>query len=174
MRFVFVMLLLFGIAEAKRGAGPYIGGGYGESSLKDGGYYSLKESASKGYAVYAGAYINDYLSVELEYVADLDYEKKSGETFACSFTDINTQAHYPFWNKRVDVYAKFGVGNVYKENGKGFTFAYGAGLAYRFNEYFALKAGYDYFDFGLDSDGDDVADRTMALGYLFGSFEVQF
>ena len=174
LRFVLVLLLLFGLAEAKRGAGPYIGGGYGTSSLKDGGFYNLQENNSNGYVLYAGAYINDYLSVELEYVAGLNYEQKQNEeSITHKFIDINTQAHYPFWDKKIDLYAKFGAGYVYK-NSSGHTLVYGAGAAYRLNERYALRMGYNYFDFGIDVSGDGSVDKKMAVGFLFGSFEVQF
>ncbi len=173
LRFILILLLVFCVAEAKRGAGPYIGGGYGTSSLKDGGYYDLKESRSDGYVLYAGAYINDYLSVELEYIADLNYKRNSGETITHKFIDINTQAHYPFWEKRLDLYAKFGAGYVYL-NDSGHTLVYGAGIAYRIDERYTLRIGYDYFDFGIDYTGDGAVDKKVAVGVLFGSFEVQF
>ncbi len=173
MRFVLIVLLLLGVAEAKRGAGPYIGGGYGTSNLKDGGYYDLQESISDGYILYAGAYINDYLSVEFEYIDDLNYERQNGETITHKFIDINTQAHYPFWEKRIDLYAKFGAGYVYL-NDSGHTLLYGAGVAYRINEMYAVRVGYNYFDFGLDDTKDGTVDEKMAVGIFFGSFEVQF
>ena len=173
MRFILILLLFFGAAEAKRGAGPYIGGGYGTSSLKDGGYYELKESRSDGYVLYAGAYINDYLSVELEYIADLNYKQNNDETITHKFIDINTQAHYPFWEKRLDVYAKFGAGFVY-QNSSGHMLVYGVGAAYRIDARYAVRIGYDYFDFGIDYSEDGVVDKNMAVGFLFGSFEVQF
>ena len=174
MRFVFIILLFLGAAEAKRGAGPYIGGGYGTSVLKDNGYYSdLEKNKSNGYLLYAGAYINDYLSVELEYIDGLNYERQNGETITHKFIDINTQAHYPFLEKRIDLFAKFGAGFVY-QNSSGHTLVYGAGAAYRIDERYALRMGYNYFDFGIDNSGDGAVDKNMAVGYLFASFEVQF
>lgn len=173
MRFVVILLLFFSIAEAKRGAGPYLGGGYGSSTLKDGGYFDVKEDSSNGYVLYGGAYINDYLSVELEYVTALKYKQYSEETITHKFIDINTQAHYPLWERKVDLYAKFGAGYVYLNN-SGHTLVYGAGAAYRIDERYALRIGYDYFDFGIDNTGDGAVDKKIAVEFLFASFEVQF
>lgn len=173
MRLLLILLLFVGLAEAKRGAGPYVGGGYGISELKDGGYYDLRESKSSGYILYAGAYINDYLSVELEYVANLNYKRQNGVSISHKFIDVNTQAHYPLWDKKIDLYAKFGAGYVYMTD-SGHTLVYGGGVAYRINERYALRMGYDYFDFGLDYTQDGAVDQKMAVGLWFGSFEVQF
>ena len=173
MRFLLILLLFVGVVEAKRGAGPYVGGGYVTSELKDGGYYNLKEGKSNGYTLYAGAYINDYLSVELEYVANLNYKRQDGGSISHKFIDINTQAHYPLWEKRIDLYAKFGAGYVYLSD-SGHTLVFGGGVAYRIDERYALRMGYDYFDFGLDNTGDGAVDKKMAVGLWFGSFEVQF
>ena len=173
MRVVLILLLLFCVAEAKRGAGPYLGGGYGSSTLKDDRYYDLKEDTSNGYVLYGGAYINDYLSVELEYVTRLHYRRQNKETITYKFIDVNTQAHYPLWEKRIDLYAKFGAGYVYLGE-SGHTLVYGVGAAYRIDKRYAFRVGYDYFDFGVDNTGDGTVDRKMAVGFAFGSIEVQF
>ncbi len=168
-----ILLLLVGVVEAERGAGPYVGGGYGVSKLKDDGYYDLKDDGSNGYVLYGGAYINDYLSVEIEYVANLQYKRQNGNVVTHKFVDINTQAHYPVWDKKIDFYAKFGAGYVYM-NASGHTLVYGAGSAYRINERYAIRVGYNYFDFGIDNTGDGAINEKMAVEFLFCSFEVQF
>ena len=173
MRFVLIVLLLLGVAEAKRGAGPYIGGGYGISDIKDGGHYDLQDKSSNGYVVYAGAYINDYLSVELEHIGSLSYTQRNNQEVDFTFTDVNTQAHYPLYDGDFDIYAKFGAGYV-SQGSSGHTLLYGAGAAYRINERYAVRVGYDYFDFGIDTSGDGTVDKKMAIEYLFCSFEVQF
>ena len=173
LRFLLILLLFFGAAEAKRGAGPYVGGGYGISALKDGGYYDLKERNSNGYVIYAGAYINEYLSVEIEHAGSLSYTKRNDTQSEFSFSDINTQAHYPLYDGDFDLYAKFGAGYV-TQGGSGHTLVYGGGAAYRINERYAVRVGYDYFDFGIDNTGDGAVDKKIALEYLFCSFEVQF
>ena len=173
MRLLLALLLFVSIVEAKRGAGPYIGGGYGSSLIKDKGYYDLDKKSSNGYIVYAGAYINDNLSVEIEHVGSLKYRQKNQSQISPAFNDINTQAHYPIWNKMIDLYVKFGAG--YVEDGKsGHTFVYGGGMAYRIDAKFALKVGYDYFDYGIDLNGDNSADKKVAIEYFFSAFEVQF
>ena len=168
-------MLLFCVAEAKRGAGPYLGGGYGSSTLKDDRHYDLKEDTSNGYVLYAGAYINDYLSVELEYVGGLQYTTQNTKQLDFSFSDVNTQAHYPFsfYNEAFDLYAKFGAGYV-SLNGTGHTLVYGAGASYRVNDRYAVRFGYDYFNFGIDETGNSAADKKIAVEYFFGSIEVQF
>jgi len=68
---------------------------------------------------------------------------------------------------------KFGAGTVTLFD-NGYTLVYGAGTAYRFNERYALRVAYDYFDFGVDQNDDTVADKKLKVGYIYAAFEVQF
>jgi len=158
---------------ADRNGGPYIGIGYGDSSIADKEFYSLEEKKSKGYCVYAGAYINRHLSVELEYVGALSYRQNSTQYVDFNLLHINTQAHYAFFEERLDFFVKFGVGEIIEKN-SGFAMIYGAGAAWRFHKRFALKTGYDFIDFGVDINGDNSSDASMHIGYFFGAVEVQF
>lgn len=173
VRFILFVLLLVGILEAKRGAGPYLGGGYGISSMKDKGYFDLEDDRSKGYMIYGGAYINDYLSVELEYIGGLAYKQKEAKSIDPNLIAVNAQAHYPFYNGMFDIFAKFGAGEI-KLLDNGFTMLYGAGFSYRIDERYAMRVGYDYFDIGVDESGNNSADGHVKIDYSYFSFEVQF
>ena len=173
MRFFLVFVLMAFSLYASRDGGPYIGGGYGVAKLDVDGYYDLKEDSSNSTKIYAGAYINKNLSVEVEYVGDLAYEVKGRNEFTPNLMDVNTQAHYQFFNEKLDVFAKFGVGEIHYED-KGFTFVYGGGVSWWINEMFLLKFGFDRFDFGYDKDNDNSADKDFKIDYFYSAFEVQF
>ena len=109
----------------------------------------------------------------MEYVGGLGFARSTKEDVTQSFFDINTQAHYPFYKKRFDIYAKFGAG-VVDLGGSGYTLVYGLGAAYRIDERYGVRIGYDYFDYGIDDTGDSVVDKKLSTKYLFCVFEVQF
>ncbi len=172
-RALFSFLLFTLSLMAERNGGPYISVGYGDSYIKDSGYYGLDEESSKGYIVCAGAYINKHLSVEVEYIDALQYHSPQRGNVDFSVIDINTQAHYPLYDDKLDLYVKFGAGEV-NQNSSGFALVYGAGASWRFDERFALRSGYDYVDFGIDQNGDGSSDVKMHIGFYFVALEVQF
>jgi len=171
----FFVLLFFAITLlwADRSGGPYIGLGYAHSQLKEKGFFDLEDDGDSSLLFVAGAYINPYLSVEIEYTDLLSFKRNNGENVEAKILDVNTQAHYAFFENRLDFFAKFGVGEIYKTQ-KGFTFVYGGGAAYRLNDRYALRIGYNYFDFGYDENGDNSSDIDMGINQFYGVFEVQF
>ena len=175
MRGAFFLLFLFcmQLFGAER-SGPYLGIGYGNTLLNDKDYFGLKKKESPLYAAYAGAYINENLSVEVEYAGGMEYEKISSKKQQFAFLDINTQAHYPFLNDEADVFIKVGTGSVTTKNNSGVAFVFGAGVAYRFMKRYAFKAVYDYLYFGVDTNGDELKDVSMHTHIVYGALEVQF
>ncbi len=174
MRFLLLLLpLLLFSADLKRDGGPYIGVGYGTSVLQDNGYYNTDNDTSSVILVYAGAYINEYLSVEIEYESGLSYKKNTQESVDFSFLLINTQAHYPLYYDMFDLFAKFGAGEV-NQNSTGFSFVFGVGTAYRYSNRIALKVGYNYYNFDIDINGDNSGDQTISISNPYFAVEVQF
>ena len=176
MKFLKVFLvcfLFFSFVEAKRGAGPYLGVGYGESRLNSDGYYELKDDKTDILTFYGGAYINRYLSVEFDFYDISSYETTLNTQISYKIYDIATLVHYPFYNDIFDVYAKFGAGVITRKT-NGFNFVFGAGFSYRYNEILSFKIGYDYFDFGVDIDDDKVSDKKFGISSIYIGLEVQF
>lgn len=164
-------------SQKEREGGPYIGLGYGFSSYNDDGYYSKVDDRNiASYNLYAGAYINKYLSVELDYMRSGDFkvEDTSKDSFNYSSVTINALAHYPVLYGNLDFYAKFGAGQSYVNisGSDGAALVIGGGMSYRINEIFALKVGYDMYSFNYDSDARGGFD--MDVQYAFAAVEVQF
>ncbi len=175
MKRLFFMIALAVSLFGDRDGGPYIGVGYGQGGIEDKEkYYLFETKSAQSFLVYAGAYINRHLSVEIEYIDGLAY-RSGGVEHIFEVIDVNTQAHYAFFENRLDFFAKFGAGQVLEGGKTGFGFVYALGSAYRVDEMFALKVGYDYVDFGIDTVGNDgSADVKVGIGYYFAAFEVQF
>lgn len=189
MKILISFLLLVSFLFADRDGGPYIGIGYGLSKFDDKGYYAeVIDPYTKAPTLYAGAYINENLSVEVSYVnfyahglddgymvSDINSTKKNIDLYV---TTVSTLAHYAFFNDTLDFYGRFGVGNLALTgvSDSGFTFVYGAGVAIRFNEMFAWKIAYDMYDFDYDdtSDINNVVRYDMKIDYLYSAIEVQF
>ena len=69
MRYLFIVMLLLGVAYGDREGGPYVGIGYGKPKYNDDGLYTtLSQESSKSVSFYWGAYMNRYFSVEFDYV----------------------------------------------------------------------------------------------------------
>ena len=171
---LFVLFLLCIHLFASQEGGPYIGIGYGKSWMQDKGYFDLEEKQSRLFAAYTGAYINENLSVEVEYVGGIEFSKSSKANQKFSLLEINTQAHYPFWQKKADMFVKFGTGKVQTKHNAGVAFVFGAGAIYRFSKRYALKAAYDYLYFGVDTDADEVKEIDIHAHIVYGALEVQF
>jgi len=175
-KIIVILVMLSVVAFANRDGGPYIGVGYGNSSISDDdNYFHIKDDSDTGYKIYAGAYMNKYFSVELSYLSDMTYTDINGTALEFGFIDVNVQAHYPFYYDKFDLYGKFGVGKV-RHDGEGFGYIFGAGISLRFDEVFSGKIGYDYMNFGVDTIEDkyDTADKHLGIHYLFIAVEVQF
>ena len=184
MKFLLIFFLLIGSLLADRDGGPYLGFGYGISQYDDDNFNkTIVDNRSISTTLYAGAYINKHLSVELGYT---NFNTNSDDNFivlndtkeqiSISAITISTLAHYAFFNDKLDFYAKFGAGEL-NQSGislDGFSLVYGVGMGYRFNKYLGIKFAYDNYQFGYDADGDLASDYDMQLHYLYSAIEVQF
>ena len=189
MRYIFVLVLLFSLSHADRDGGPYIGIGYGVSQHNTGSLSyttppsDLKNDKSYAGTIYVGAYINKYLSVELNYADFTGFSKSDGyeidDTTYLNYYAITTGvlAHYAFFNDVWDFYAKLQAGEIHRSSrsDKGFATVYGVGTSVRFNELLSLKAAYDYYRFGYDeAPNDNSADYILSIDYLYIALEFQF
>jgi opacity protein-like surface antigen len=173
MRLGLIFLLLCALLHANRNAGPYIGVGYSTATTKS-DYYNFQDDSAKGYLLYAGAYINKYFCVEIEYNEKMTYTLQNSDTLDIKYIDINTQAHYPIFNNIIDPYVKFGIAQIYTSTSDGFSFLYGLGVRYLYKEMLGLKIGYNYYDAGIDTTNNKSADKKIHTGYGFVAIEVQF
>lgn len=183
MRFLLILALFYIYSHADRDGGPYIGVGAGYSKVNvDGLYNTLKKDTSGSATFYGGAYINKYLSVELSYASfDAWHVKKGYEiddksTLNFGALGVSTLAHYPFFDDSLDLYGRFGVAQMSLGGASalGFSYLVGAGMSYRLNDYVALKVAYDLYSFDYDKDGDEVADKSMQIEFIYSAIEVQF
>ncbi|WP_345991666.1 porin family protein [Sulfurimonas sp. HSL-1716] len=182
IRSLLSICLLFTVLNAEqneRNGGPYIGFGYGEASYNDDGYFSdVKDSRSASYNLYAGAYINRFLSVELGYMKSGDFSAVDLSSIQTSVNyssiTVNALVHYPVLDDSLDFYAKFGAGQSYVSlsNSDGAALVYGAGMSYRFNGTYALRIAYDMYKFAYDS--DTRGRFNMNMQYVYAGIEVQF
>lgn len=176
IKFLFALVFIISALYGDRDGGPYLGLGYASSNYKDDGFYTgIKEDRAESPLFYAGAYINKHLSVEFSY-ADLGSYKIT-DTLEEEITayHISTLAHYPVLDDDLDLYAKFGVGELSLQSASksGFTYVYGIGTAYRFNKYFALRLAYERYNFPFEDTANNQS-YDMTLDTLYGAFEVQF
>ena len=187
MKYILLFLLFYTTLFADRDGGPYLGFGYGISQFNDDKFYNnIKENSSESATFYAGAYINKHLSVELSYVSFdakglgdsflVNKDSSLDQTINFYATTISTLAHYPILNDKLDLYARFGAGemgsNIASDNG--FTLVYGVGIAYRLNKTVETKFAYDSYHFDFDINEDKSSDYKMVLDYLYIAIEVQF
>lgn len=165
-------------SDIARNGGPYIGMGYGISNYNDDGYYTrVKDWNIASYNLYAGAYINPNLSVELGYLKTGKFHTEENSvqtTFDYSSITVNVLAHYPVLDDSFDFYAKFGAGQSYVSlsSNDGAALVYGAGISYRYNKSFALRIAYDMYTFDYQS--DTKGNYSMDIQYAYAALEVQF
>ena len=179
-----VLIMLFTASAWAERSGPYIGAGVGLSSYNDDDRLDAITDNSNGtLRLYAGAYINKYFSVEVDYSALMKFEgltKIGGEvTNEFSILSFAALAHYPVANDSVDLYAKFGAGQLFwEESGSeshsddSAAMLFGAGIGYRLMEALTLNLGYDFYTFSMDGAND--AHYNMSLGVTYLKVEVQF
>ncbi|MBU0631449.1 porin family protein [bacterium] len=165
--------------QKERDGGPYIGVGYGMASYNDDDYFdSVVDSNVASYNLYAGAFINKYLSVELDYIKSGQFNvidsTTSKTTFNYTSITIGALAHYPTFEDSLDFYAKFGAGQSYVSMSSydGAALVVGAGVSYRIDETFALRLAYDLYTFNYDS--DSRGRFNMNMQYAYAAIEVQF
>ncbi len=185
IKIVVSFLMLCSVVFADRDGGPYIGMGYGVSLYNDDDLYGdFKEDTSDALTLYGGAYINKHLSVELGYVsfdakdyAD-GYVVDDNKSLGFGVISISTLAHYAFFDDTLDLYARFGVGEMSLSGleKSGFTMQYGLGIGVRINEILSFKVAYDLYRFNYDDESDtsNIVGYKMDIEYIYSAIEVQF
>ncbi len=185
MRILLVVLFLCAGLFADRDGGPYLGAGYGISKYNDDGLYNtLKSDTSNAATLYAGAYINKHLSVELGYVnfdawhVGKEYAVDELQKMGFEAITISTLAHYPFFEDLLDFYARFGVGNLSTNTlgADGFTMVVGGGVGLRLDEMLSLKIAYDMYNFNYldETNPNNTIKYDMHIDYFYTALEVQF
>ena len=185
MKVIISFLMLCSVVLADRDGGPYLGVGYGFSMYSDDGLYNnLEEDTSAALTLYAGAYINKHLSVELGYVsfdaknsAD-GYVIDANKSLGFGVITVSTLAHYAFFDDTLDTYARFGVGEMSLSGleKSGFTMQYGLGVGLRINEILSFKIAYDLYKFKFDyiNNETNTVGYKMEIDYIYSALEVQF
>lgn len=191
LRILVLSMILVSLLYAQR-SGPYIGVGYGITDIDDGqdhsdqGYETIIEQRPQTPLVYVGAFINQYLSVELDYLGLDDYvsENTAGDQIKDSVTIITAVAvaHYPVFDDHLDLFGRFGAGQVMAKEttteDRSYNEAailFGAGLGYRPTTYLTFKLGYDRYTYDKVSavSADDPKSATV-IDLMYMALEVQF
>ncbi len=182
-KWMFFMLFISVSVWAER-SGPYVGVGVGLTNYNDDGRLAaITDNSSETLRLYAGAYINEYLSVEMDYSGMMEFKGYSGEggavTNEFSVFSVAALAHYPIADNSADLYAKFGAGQLFwEESGSeehsddSAAILFGLGLGYRLMETLTLNLGYDLYAFSMD--GVNEEHYNMTLGLVYMKIEVQF
>ncbi len=177
-------MMLMAVSLWAERAGPYIGTGVALANYDDDNRLeSISKNSQEALRIYGGAYINENFSVEVDYATLMKFEgvSKSGGSVDNEFSifSVAALAHYPVADNTVDLYAKFGAGQIFwKESGSeshesdAAALLFGVGIGYRLMEALTLNFGYDYFTFGMDVSEEQSYD--MALGLTYMKIEVQF
>jgi opacity protein-like surface antigen len=181
---LFAFLLLATVLLWAERAGPYVGIGVGLAGYDDDGRLASVENRSQeAFRIYAGAYINENFSVEVDYNAVMEFDgvlKNGGEvTEKFSFLSTAVVLHYPVANDTTDLFVKFGASEVFwRERGSeshkdsAAAMLLGLGVGYRLKEYLTLNLGYDAYFFSMDISERDSYDMLLGAAYL--KIEVQF
>lgn len=184
-------VLLFTLPLIADRTGPYLGVGAGLSYYNDDGRLQrVSTDHASSYRFCAGAFINEYLSVEIDYAYLKAFQGTSeiGEAVEEKFEALTVAAlaHYPVWENRIDLFAKFGAGELFwsetgktqKQDDSTGTLLVGAGVGYRPTERLTFNLGYDYYTFSLDAldPATNLAMKRyeMEIGLLYLGVEVQF
>lgn len=172
-------LMLF----ADDGSGPYLSAGAGVARYLDDG--RLEQIASLNVAQYrlgAGAYINRYFSVAFDYCHFMPFkgEDRAGNSVEEHFNILSADVigHYPFRKYQMEVYAKFGAGQVFWEekstatrSSSAGTVVYGIGMGYYPRDWLGVNLGYDFYRFKMDDNGTRY---HMGLGAAYLEMQVRF
>ena len=166
-RYILALTLIVStLCALSRDSGPYIGIGYGNSYLDASKPHESSYEESNTKNIYLGAYINRYLSVEFNYINAQGYDDATLNGY-----NFSTLAHYPFFNDRVDIYGRFGAGEIrYSLNDDAVAdVIFGAGVSYRVSKQYSIKIAVDYhmFDATFNSQKAELYNTFLAL-------EVQF
>ncbi len=178
-----VILVPLWLAAGADRAGPYLEAGLGTATYEDDGRLASVDGAGEAqYRFIAGAFINSYLSVELGFSHFNDFEGKTAEgertreAFDC--LSVGAVAHYPLFDDRIDLFAKFGAGQIFwNETGNGnrdssaAALLYGAGVGVRATSRLTFNVGYDFHSFGMD---DNTTRYDMNIGSVYFDVQVRF
>ena len=172
---LFLMTPLF----AER-AGPVIavGGGYTQF-INDDDFVPLKNNYSNAARLALGAYINENLSVMLEFNYLGAYDTQIS-TNTLSVANVSTLAHLPLLQDRLDISAKFGAGELWWQEEAQFqnddttsTLITGVALAYRLNYTYSLHVGADVYHFSYRKSSNEPTIDLRIVNY-FAMLEYQF
>ena len=178
------VLLLGVISLLADRVGPYAGMGAGLANYDDDGRLtSLEGRSQEAFRIYAGAYINENFSVEVDYNAVMEFDgilQDKGEvTEKFSFLSTAVVLHYPVADDTTDLFLKFGASEVFwRERGgeshkdSAAAMLIGLGVGYRLKEYLTLNLGYDAYFFSMDISEQESYD--MLMGTVCVKIEVQF
>ena len=182
MRSAGILLAATLLCAAER-SGPYLEAGAGLGSYNDDSRRAeITTDSVTQYRFGAGAFINDYLSVSLDYAqfGDFDGRTGTGETSRETFKALSAAVtgHYPVFNERIDLYARFGAGELYwdqsrpeRKSSSAGTVVFGIGVGVRAMEWLTVNAGYDLYQFGMDENGTSY---DMSLGSAYVGIQVLF
>jgi opacity protein-like surface antigen len=191
-RQILALLFLLSSALYADRSGPYLGIGYGIGEIDDDNYFKersysqIKEKEPEALYLYAGAFINENLSVELDYVTfgDVIAENASHNQLKDSVSIFSAVAvaHYPVFDDRIDLFVRFGAGQVKgtekgdeKRNYNEAALLFGAGAGYRPADFLTFKLGYDRYVYDKKSAlTDDDTKYSTVIDFFYAAFEVQF
>jgi hypothetical protein len=177
-----MLLTALSLFAAER-SGPFLEAGAGLGDYDDEG--RLAHVTSKNVPqlrVGAGAFINRHFSVALEYAQFEVFEgtTRSAEASRQYFKMFSASAagHYPILKDRVDLFAKFGAGEIFWDQTKPASLSssaavlvYGAGIGVRPVSWLTFNLGYDFYTFEMDT-GEASYDMNLGSAYL--DLQVQF
>lgn len=182
MRLLMLLLTAASLFAADR-TGPYLSAGIGVSNYDDGGRPVEMENHNViQYRFGAGAFINQYFSVAFDYAHFDSFEgKRADDTVinqSFSILTADVTGHYTFANDWLDLFARFGAGEIFWEQTGGqtksssaATLVYGAGIGVRPVTWLTVNIGYSFYQFGLEDAGGSY---DMSLGSAYVECEVQF
>jgi opacity protein-like surface antigen len=182
VRFIGGLLLAASLLAADR-SGPYLGAGVGIGTYDDDGWLaSVTNRNVPEYRIAAGAFINENFSVALEYGQFDTFKGETADGLSApqdfKMLTANVYGHYPVLDDRLDLYGKFGAGEVFwtqtapnKINSNAATLVYGLGVGIRATQRLTFNLGYDLYTFSMDSNGSSY---NMLIGSAYLDLQVQF
>lgn len=176
MRIAFILLFFVSFVYADRDGGPYVGVGYSYCEYGDDGFYKqMDEKSAASWMLYAGAVINKHLSVEFAYHDFGSYKTEGLNSEKIKAYSISTLGHYPVFNERLDLFVKFGVGelNMQSASQSGFSYVYGVGTSYRFTKKIASRIALERFAYKYEQSKEQQM-YNMNVDTLYVTVEVQF
>jgi hypothetical protein len=164
-------------------SGPFLEAGAGVGTYYDDGRLADIESLNVlQFRAGAGAYINRYFSVALEYAQFEVFEgttqdaQASRQYFRMLSADV--AGHYPLLEEKMDLFAKFGAGEIFWDqtepaslSSSAAVLVYGAGIGVRAVSWLTFNVGYDFYTFEMDT---GEASYDMYLGSAYLDLQVQF